>query len=232
MNPIITQPKVPPLCQGQRLSRAEFERRYNAMPELKKAELIDGVVYMPSPVKDRHSSPHADLMAWFGFYRLRTPGVVGGDNGSLRLDVASMPQPDAFLRIKESHGGQAHLDADGYVAGGPELVAEVAASSAEVDLELKLPLYRRNKVREYLVWRVIDMDVDWFSLRGGRYTRLRPAPGGLYRSKVLPGLWLDLGALNEGDLPGLDAAVQQGANSPEHAAFVQKLQQKAARKRP
>src|SRR6266699_1789396 len=100
MNSIITRPAVLPLRDGERLSRAEFERRYNAMPELKKAELINGVVYMPSPVTDDHSSPHADLMAWLGLYRIHTPGVAGGDNGSLRLDLKSMPQPDAFLRIK------------------------------------------------------------------------------------------------------------------------------------
>jgi Uma2 family endonuclease len=112
------------------------------------------------------------------------------------------------------------------------LVAEVAVSSVDFDLETKLPVYRKNKVREYLVCRVTDREVDWFSLQRGEYKRLRPTPQGVYRSKVFPGLWLNVAALYREDLPALAAAVQQGVSTPEHAAFVQKLQRKAARKRP
>ncbi|HYT90150.1 MAG TPA: Uma2 family endonuclease [Gemmataceae bacterium] len=223
---------VPPLRHGDRLTRAEFERRYDAMPELKKAELIDGVVYMSSPVTNDHSSAHATLGGWLGLYRIDTLGVVGGTNGSLRLDLKNMPQPDVFLRIEEPYGGQSRIDAEHYVEGGPELVAEVAVSSADFDLKVKLPLYARHKVREYLVWRVADKEIDWFVLRGSKYGRLRPGADGLYRSKVFPGLWLAAQTLLGGDLKAMAAAVQHGVGSPEHAAFVQKLQRKAARKRP
>src|SRR4051812_13988373 len=147
-------PRVPPLQNGDRLTRAEFERRYDATPGLKKAELIEGVVYMPPPVSHTdHSAPHFDLITWLGQYRVATPGFSGGDNGSLRLDLDNMPQPDAYLLILPSHGGQARIDEDGYVVGAPELVAEVAASSASYDLDVKLNAYRRNGVREYIVWR-------------------------------------------------------------------------------
>src|SRR5687767_6376710 len=116
---------VPPLQSGDRLSRDEFERRYDATPGLAKAELIDGVVYMPPPVShDDHGRPHFDLITCLGVYRAATPGVTGGDNGSIRLDLGSMPQPDAYLLILPSHGGQARIDDDGYVEGAPELVAE------------------------------------------------------------------------------------------------------------
>jgi Uma2 family endonuclease len=224
-------PTVPPLRQGERLARAEFERRYDAMPGLKKAELIDGVVYMPLPVTDDYSGPHSDLSGWLFLYRVSTHGVATRIEGSVRLDLDSMPQPDTFLRIQESHGGQSYIGPDRYVEGAPELVAEVAVSSAEFDLGTKLPLYLRNKVREYLVWRVADKEIDWFTLRGSKYARLRPGVGGLHRSKVFPGLWLDAQALIAGDLKAVVSAVQQGTSSPEHAAFVQKLQRKAARKR-
>jgi len=161
MNPVTTRPAesaapsetVPPLRDGDRLSRAEFERRFDAMPGLKKAELIHGVVYMPPPVSDDHSSPHFDLITWLGAYRIHTPGVVGGDNGSLRLEPESMPQLDAFLRILETHGGRTKLSADRYLEGGPELVAEVAGTNVGYDLNVKLPLYRANGVQEYVVWR-------------------------------------------------------------------------------
>jgi Uma2 family endonuclease len=229
-DPPATAKKVPPLRQGQRLSRAEFERRYDAMPGLKKA--IDGVVYMPSPVTDDHGKPHARLIGWMIFYETDTPGVTTCDNGSLRLDLKSMLQPDACLRIEATHGGQSRVGPDRYIEGAPELVAEVAVSSVDVDLDVKLSEYQRNEAREYLLWRVPDKEIDWFTLRGGRYARLRPGTDGLYRSKVFPGLWLDARALVAGDLQAVAAAVRQGVSSAEHAAFVQKLQRKAARKQP
>lgn len=216
---------LPPLENGDRLTRAEFERRYDAMPGLKKAELIGGVVYMPSPVtQDNHAGPHFDLITWLGLYRAATPGVRGGDNGSLRLDLESMPQPDAYLMILAAVGGHAHVDDDGYVEGAPELIAEIAASSASYDLHEKLEAYRRNEVREYVVWRMLDQAIDWFVLREGRYERLPLDAEGLYKSEVLPGLCLAPAALISGDLARAVQTLQQGLAGPEHAAFVARLQ--------
>jgi len=142
---------TPPLENGDRLTRAEFERRYDAMPELKKAELIEGEVHVPSPVRQRgHSHPHTRLVTWLGNYETDTPGVEAGDNGSIRLDVDNEPQPDAFLIIRPEHGGQARISEDDYIEGAPELVAEVASSSASYDLGKKaerLPAQRRSRVR-------------------------------------------------------------------------------------
>jgi len=221
--------RVPPLRNGDRLTRAEFERRYAAMPEVKKAELIEGVVYIPSSVSDDHSGPHFDLITWLGLYRLATPGVVGGDNGTLRLDLDNDPQPDAFLRILASHGGRARVDEDGYVRGAPELLGEVAVSSVSLDLHGKLHVYRRNGVGEYVVWRVEDRAIDWLVLRESRYDPLPRTAAGLYQSEVLPGLWLDPDALIRGDLLAVFQVVQQGLASPEHAAFVRRLAEAATR---
>jgi Putative restriction endonuclease len=215
---------IPPLRQGDRLTRAEFERRWDAMPHLKRAELLEGVVYMPSPVSANHSGPHFDLIGWLGIYRFATPGVAGCDNGSIRLDMANEPQPDAHLRILASHGGQARVGTAGYVEGAPELAAEVAVSSIPIDLNVKLPIYQRNGVREYIIWRVPDREIDWFALRGTEYQRLTPGADGVYRSEVLPGLWLDAAALIRGDLPTVSRVAQQGLASPEHAAFIQRLE--------
>jgi Uma2 family endonuclease len=221
-------PRPLPLEPGDHLTRDEFERRYDAMPGLKKAELINGVVQMPSPVRwDRHASPHFRLNTWLGVYETHTPGTQGGDNGSMRLDVASEPQPDAALVILPSHGGQARFSADDYLEGAPELVAEVAASTASIDLNSKLQLYQDNGVREYVVWRVLDGAVDWFVRRGGQFQRLAPDAAGWYRSEVFPGLWLDAAALVQGDRMAVLAALQQGLASPEHAAFVAQLSQQA-----
>ncbi len=218
-----TPPRVPPLENGDRLTAAEFERRYDAMPDLKKAELIEGVVYMPSPVRfDAHGRQHADLITWLGFYRSGTPGVWVGDNSSIRLDIGNVPQPDALLLVDPARGGQARIDADGYVEAAPELVAEVTASTVSYDLGVKQGVYRRHGVREYVVWRVQDAAVDWFVLRGDRYERLAPAEG-IYRSETFPGLWLDSAALVRGDIARVIAVVQQGFASPEHAAFAARL---------
>jgi Uma2 family endonuclease len=226
----VTPPQgILPLEPGDRLTREEFERRYDAMPHLKKAELIEGVVYMPSPVRHRHHSrPHFQLITWLGTYEAATPGIEGGDNGSARLDMDNEPQPDAYLLIHPDRGGQAQISADDYVERAPELVAEVAASSASYDLHTKLNVYRRNGVREYLVWRVLDQQFDWFVLRASQFQTLPANAAGLLCSEVFPGLWLDANALLHGDMAHVLAVVQQGLASPEHEGFVQRLENRTA----
>jgi len=215
---------VPPLREGDRLTRAEFERRYDVMPDLKKAELIEGTVSMPSPVTiEKHSSPHAIIVGWLVQYWAATPGVLAGVDGSVRLDPGNMPQPDAFLMILPEHGGQARIDADDYLEGAPELAVEVSASSSTYDLNEKRDVYQRTGVREYLAWRVPEGGLDWFVLREGRFERLEPDPNGIYRSEAFPGLWLDAGALLRGDLRALFQSLQQGLASPEHGEFVERL---------
>jgi hypothetical protein len=217
---------LPPLEPGDRLTRAEFERRYEAMPTLKKAELIEGVVYMPSPVRVRcHGRPHVHFNTWLGTYEAATPGVLVADNASTRMDLANEPQPDGLLFIDPSCGGQVRISADDYIEGGPELVGEVAASDVSIALHAKLEVYRRNGVREYIVWRVLDKAIDWFVLRCGQYDRLLAGADGIIRSEVFPDLWLDHAALVAGDLARVLAVVQQGLASEEHASFVARLRQ-------
>lgn len=216
----------PPLLEnGDRLTRAEFERRFDAMPGLKKAELIEGVVHMPSPVRLLyHGQQHFFGITWLGTYCVQTPGVLGGDNTSVRLDMENEPQPDALLLIDPARGGQARLDLDGYIEGAPELALEISSSTVSYDMHGKFRVYRRNGVREYIVWRVLDRAVDWFVLRATEYERLQLDAAGVYRSEVFPGLWLDAAALIDGDMPQVQRVLQQGINSPEHAAFVGRLQ--------
>jgi Uma2 family endonuclease len=215
---------IPPLEPGDRLSRDEFERRYSAMPHLKKAELIEGIVYMPSPARfNRHSVPHAAVVGWLYVYSVATTGVQLADNGTVRLDPENEPQPDAFLFIEPTYGGQARISDDDYVEEAPELIVEVASSSVSYDLGPKLEAYRRNGVREYVVWRVLDREIDWFVLTNGEYQRLDPSADGIYRSQVFPGLWLDRRALLESNDARVVECVQLGLQSQEHAAFVERL---------
>ena len=215
---------IPPLENGDRLTRAEFERRYDAMPLLKKAELIEGEVFMPSPVRyGRHGNPQLILITWLGNYHIATPGVGAGDNGSIRLDSDSEPQPDGFLIILPECGGQASISEDDYIEGAPELVVEVSSSSVSYDLGKKLNVYHRCGVREYVVWRVLDRQVDWFVNRKGRFEPLTPSPDAILRSVEFPGLWLDPAALVQGEKIRVKQVLEQGLNSPEHAEFVAKL---------
>lgn len=214
--------KPPPLQAGDRLTVEEFERRYEAMPELKKAELIKGVVYMPSPVStDDHAVPHFDMIGWLAFYKAFTVGVEGGDNATLRMLLGNRPQPDVFLRILPAFGGQSRT-VDKYVVGSPELVGEVSASSASYDLHDKLDVFREQGVLEYVVWRVWDKAIDWFFLHQGQYQRL-PLTGELYQSRVFPGLWLNPDHLLQRDLGKILQVIQQGVATVEHAAFCQRL---------
>src|SRR5262249_37673663 len=212
---------VPPLENGDRLTRDEFERRYEAMPHLKKAEIIEGVVYVPSPVRYRHHGPpHAHLISWLGQYAAGTLGVEVSGNSTVLSDLDNEPKPDALLLIDTAHGGQTRFSTDEYIEGSPELVAEVAYSSVSYDLHAKLHIYRRNGVREYVVWRVLEQAIDWFVLRAGQYERLPVDTNGLLRSEVFPGLWLDPAALVRGELATVLAIVQQGLGRPEHATVV------------
>ncbi len=217
---------APPLENGDRLTRAEFERRYEAMPNVKKAELIEGVVYMPSPVRHRyHGRQHSHLGFWLCAYESGTPHVEVSDNSTVRLDQSNEPQPDSLLFIQPEYGGQVRIGEDGYIEGAPELVGEVTSSSASYDLGDKFLAYRRSGIREYVVWRVLDQEVDWFVNHGDQFERLSPTLDGIVQSKVFPGLWLNSRALIGGDLTAVLVTVQQGLNSPEHSDFVARLKQ-------
>jgi Uma2 family endonuclease len=214
----------PPLESGDRLTRAEFVRRYHQHPEIKKAELIDGVVHVASPVRyTQHSQPHGLLVMWLGVYSAGTPGVQFGDNATILLDNENEHQPDALLRLEPEHGGQSYVTEDDYIDGPPDLAVEVAASSAAYDLHDKRRAYARNGVREYLAAQVYERRVDWWQLVEGVYEPLPADEQGVIRSALFPGLWLDTEALWQGDAAALLETLQRGLASEEHAAFVQHL---------
>lgn len=222
-HPRIRLNAIPPLQSGDRLTRLEFERRYHAMPQVKKAELIEGTVYMASPLRfEPHAEPHGDLMIWLGNYKVATPGVRMGDNPTVRLDSDNEPQPDALLMI-DAPKGMARISDDGYVEGAPELVAEVAASSAAIDLGHKKQAYRRNGIKEYLVWQVFDQKLGWYRLEDEDYLPLSANEQGVICSIVFPGLWLDVAAMLAGDMAQVLAVLQQGVASEAHQTFVAQL---------
>jgi Uma2 family endonuclease len=215
---------TPPLESGDRLSRPEFERRYTAAPHIKKAELIEGVVYVASPLRfQQHAEPHSRLHGWLWTYQVATQGLLLGIEPSVQLDMDNEPQPDIVLIVDEALGGRSRLTEDGYLEGAPELVIEIAASSVAIDTGSKKQAYRRNGVLEYIVWQSFENQLEWFCLVDGEYSLLQPDPDGIVRSRVFPGLWLVIDALLNNNMGEVLAILQQGLQSAEHQDFVRRL---------
>ncbi|MBI4658971.1 MAG: Uma2 family endonuclease [Verrucomicrobia bacterium] len=212
----------PPLENGDRLTRKEFERRYEGMPHVKKAELIEGVVYMGSPVRIKsHSKPHGMVLTWLGAYSAATPGTDFGDNGSLRLDLDNEPQPDAYLRL--ASGGRSQIDNEDYLLGAPELIVEIAASSASIDFGAKRSTYRPNGVQAHLVWRTLERTIDWWELVDGDYRPLKPDANGVIENQAFPGLRPALAPLLNEDLKMVLEEQQRGLQSEAHRSFARRL---------
>jgi hypothetical protein len=214
---------LPPLMAGERLDQPTFHARYEAMPPETWAELVGGIVYMPSPLRYEHGTRDVPVSYWLGHYQRFTNGIESARNVSTILGESGEVQPDSQLRIPEELGGQTRI-VDGYVKGAPELVAKIARTSRAYDLGAKKGAYERAGVAEYLVVELDPDRIHWFILRGGRFEELEPGPDGIYRSEVFPGLWLDPTALFDDDLDRLAQVVDLGVATPEHAALVARLE--------
>ncbi len=189
----LVEREVPPLVRGDFLSRDEFLRRWEAMPHVKRAELIRGVVYMPSPLSLEHGDEEHYVGTWLGVYQAATPGCRGSHNATWLMGEDDAPQPDLSLRILPEHGGQSHMEGR-YAAGAPEFLAEVCISSTAYDLHQKLQLYQESGVREYLAVLMREREVRWHQRTGGRFEVVPLPADGVYRSTIFPGLWLDAAA--------------------------------------
>jgi Uma2 family endonuclease len=215
---------IEPLEAGDHLDQPTFHERYKAMPSTFRAELIGGMVIVPSPLSAAHGFHHALVMAWLGTYGITTPCTNVGDNMTAILGESSEPQPDGALIIDPARGGQTGLSEDGYMTGAPELIVEVASSSASIDLHAKRRDYEQAGVLEYVVVVLRQRVVRWFVLQDGVYQELSPDADGIFRSRVFPGLWLHADALPQRDGATVMDVLRQGLATPEHAAFVQQLQ--------
>jgi Uma2 family endonuclease len=206
---------IPLLENGDRLTRHEFERRYTAMPYQKKgsnkAELIEGIVYMASPLRfESHAKPHSSLVIWLGNYSISRECITLGIEPTVRLDLDNEFKPDAVMFVP---GRGAIITEDDYIAGAPELVIEIAASTVSIDLHDKKAAYRRNGVQECIVWRTLDREIDWFSLQDGEYIRLALDENGIIKSQVFPGLWLAIESMLSGSMADVLEVLRSGLNS-------------------
>ncbi len=215
---------LPLLESGDTLDSDEFLRRYEAMPELKKAELIDGIVYvMSSPVStEKHGDPDNTIQGCFYNYSLATWGVRAASNSTILLGPKNIPQPDISLRYLPERRGKPQFDKKGYQIHPPELIVEIAGSSASIDAHKKRDIYCAAGVPEYILWQTYDFEINGWYLENGVYRTFPVGDDGILRSRKFPGLWLDLKALLSDDLKLLQQTLDRGLKSPEHAAFLKK----------
>jgi Uma2 family endonuclease len=218
LSPVV---RPPGLVTGERLTVDEFLRRWEEIPELKNAELIDGVVYVPSPVSLDHGSLDPRIIWWLTHYAYATPGCKAGSN-STWLMLGSAPQPDVYLRILPSHGGQSRNERQ-FGAGAPELAVEISLTSTEVDFGPKLALYQRAGVREYITVEQFGRRMIWRLLENRAYVAQRLPPDGIVRSQVFPGLWLDVAAFWADDGAKMLAVLNAGLASDDHQRFIERL---------
>jgi Uma2 family endonuclease len=215
---------IPRLEAGDHLGQATFHERYEAMPPDFRAELIGGMVIVPSPLSAGHGEYHALIMGWLTNYWGATPGVRVRDNATAILGDTSEPQPDGALVVDPAYGGQTTVSDDGYTVGPPELIVEVASSSESIDLNAKRRDYEQAGVLEYVVVVIRQRIIRWFVRQEGRFQERQAGIDGLFKSSVFPGLWLNQTALLQLDFSQVLATLQQGLESPEHTVFVEQLQ--------
>lgn len=215
---------LPTLQPGDQMHAEEFERRYLATPNCRKAELIEGCVYVPSPARLRHGQPHGLLMGWVVNYAVATPGTDYADNATNRLDSENELQPDVALFVDPSCGGQTRVSEDGYLTGAAEFVAEVSVSSVALDRGPKLRTYQRHGVKEYLIWRVDDQILEWYRRSNDQFELIPEGPDGVIRSSAFPGLWLNSSTMLQRDGLAVMQTLQAGLADQHHAEFVQRLE--------
>src|SRR5215510_6643277 len=220
--------RLPLVEAGDHLDQVTFHEHYKAMPPAFRAELIGGVVLVPSSLSRGHGIYHALVMAWLGNYWIATPGTLTADNTTTILGEFSELQPDGVLIIEPAAGGQTGLSADDYTTGPPELIVEVASSSASIDLHAKRRDYEQAGVLEYVVVVLRQQVIRWFILQNGTYQEVSPGADGIFRSRIFPGLWLHANALLQLDGATVMEVLRQGVATPEHATFVQQLQGRRA----
>jgi len=225
----VIEHRVPELAAGDKLTREEFLNRWEANPRIKSAELIGGIVYLPSPLSVEHGDMEGDVGTWLGNYRAATPGTGGGHNTTTFL-LEDTPQPDLNLRLLPEYGGKSWVE-DKYLEGVPEFLAEVCRSSVSYDLHVKLDLYQAAGVPDYLAVLLFEREIRWHILVNGRYQLLPADADGLWRSRIFPGLWLDGQALLAGNLQQVLARLQEGLKSPEHKQFIAMLAERKTAKR-
>ncbi|WDQ17909.1 Uma2 family endonuclease [Rhodopirellula sp. P2] len=202
---------VPQLNSGDVLSHDEYLRRYEAAPEKLKAERINGRVYLMNALRaTTHGDPHSILNFWLSTYAMHAPNLVVSDNATVFLGSDHEPQPDLCMR--QQVGGSTHLNHEGYLVGPPELIVEIAGSSASYDFGEKREVYEAAGVGEYLIFETLEGRIEWWHHDGNQFIAA-PRDADVFKGVTFPGLWLDGDAFRAGDRFRLTETLQRGIQS-------------------
>jgi Uma2 family endonuclease len=212
----------PLLETGYHLTADEFHERYKLLLDEQHAELIEGIVYMASPISRLHSLPDSTMNGFCMVYAAHTPETESSGSGTVRLDPKNEYEPDGYLRKLIGCGTQ--IFDQHYLEGVPEFVFEISNTTVTMDLHEKYDVYQRNGVQEYLVWQVQEQRIELFILVGGKFEKAAPDVNGILRSKAFQGFWLDTRAMINGNNATALATLQLGIESAEHTEFVKRLQ--------
>lgn len=193
---------------GDRMTREDFLAQWEQMPRLKSVELIDGMVYMPSPVSMEHGRRDHQMQVLIGAYAARAGNCEALSNATW-LMLESAPQPDLALCLLPAHGGRTQVR-EGFASGSPELVVEITKSSRTYDLGPKLALYQRAAVSEYIAVLLEEQRIEWRKWKDGSFVLLAPDTDGILQSEVFPGLWLNERAFWDGDVSGMLRTLDAG----------------------
>ena len=227
----IEKPYVPPFEDGDVMDQPTFHALYLETPKGFRAELIEGVVQMPSPVQRRHAQPSRKVSQWLGAFADATEGTDAFNEITAILAKDSEPQPDHSLIVLPEAGGQTSVSSEDYVIGAPELALEVSNTSVLIDLHAKKQMYDKYGVREYIVVETKRRVVHWFVRRVDQFVPLKVDADGILKSKCFPGLWLESSALFDRSAARLLTTLKLGLATPEHAKFAAKLQSKLAKRK-
>lgn len=213
--------KLPLLYDGLRLDRVTFHRLYEASPELKRVQLIEGIVHMPSPMRFvQHANPQTCINGWLFCYVTQTPGVNTGGSATLKIDDENEFEPDGMLFYDN---GQLIIADDGYLEGVPELAVEVTASTFTIDSKEKFRVYEKHGVKEYLLWNTEAGTITWYARHKDKFVPMKSNRAGILKSKIFPGLWLEVAAMREGDMTQVMKTLYEGLASAPHRQYVKRF---------
>ena len=178
---------------------ATVEDFYALVPDRQKADLLDGVIYVASPDTyhgDQYTNFLARLLA--GFCEARDLGKVFGSRFAFRLSPHRCPEPDVAVVL----ASRLHLVDDHGMTGGPDVAVEVVSRDSRTrDYRDKRRIYEESGVSEYWLVDPIKGRADFLVLEAGKYQSAVLDDGSIFRSRVLPGFFLDGRWLFGEDLP-------------------------------
>lgn len=190
------------LAEPALLSFEDFLEQYDGVH----CEWVDGKVELMSPVSNLHQKIDVFLLTLINFYVVKHDlGTVYNQTFPMRLPSRrSGREPDILFVAKNRE----HLIHDTFVDGAGDFVVEIISpESVERDRFTKFAEYEAAGIGEYWIIDGWKKEILFYQLdETGQYQQILPEAAGVYRSKMLPGFWINVAWLWENPLPLLKAS--------------------------